>query len=152
MRQTPSEVEWSIVAMTTGEVEWTEDLWNLAFIQWLENGRKPLNDDDIKQLQSVFSGGKKVVFIRQPPDMDELIKSLEDKIGMSFNDFLAGKSKNKARNTMNPEGTIELKATDDVSQSTDAVCEIVRILTRFRSRDERRNIMNAVAAFCIDDR
>ncbi len=53
---------------------------------------------------------------------------------------------------MNSEGTIELTVPDDISQSTDAVCEIVRILTRFRSRDERRHVMNAVAAFCIDDR
>lgn len=53
---------------------------------------------------------------------------------------------------MNTEGTTELTVSDDIGQATDAVGEIVRILTKFRTRDERRHVMNAVAAFCIDDR
>lgn len=145
------EIEQNIVAMTTTPFEWTEALWNLMFIQWLDNGRKPLVDDDIKRLQALLIGKpKKKIILDLPASFDEKLAEIETALGMTLQEFFDAQSK-KARNNMNPEGTVELKA-DDVSQSTDAVCEIVRILRQFRTRDERRHIMNAVAAFCIDDR
>ncbi len=76
------EIEQDLIAFVSGDLELTQELWDLMYSEWICNGKKTLQDDDVRRLQAKLASRTKLSkvlaeqFVQYQPEILQLAESI----------------------------------------------------------------------------